>query len=269
MTGPMASLSAGDAAPQESLRETRYRARETKFVTSLALYEPLLEWARRRFGPDGHGTGPDADAYATRTLYFETRAFDVYHRRGSYGRSKYRIRRYDTSPCVFLERKFRTARLLAKRRTIVPVDAICALDHRECDRTWPGRWFHERLQLRRLRPLVQLSYDRVARVSPGPSGPVRMTIDRNLRALPLADFAFLPPIGLSFLEDACIVEVKYQVALPAVFREMAAAFGLEVQNVSKFRAALRALDYPLQPQRDEQVPQQVGVDLDPAGTYAD
>ena len=40
---------------------------------------------------------------------------------GWYGRSKFRIRRYGFSDIIFLERKFRTERLLAKRRTTVSV----------------------------------------------------------------------------------------------------------------------------------------------------
>lgn len=259
-----------------STRETRHRARETKFVADVSLYEPLVAWARERLGPDGHGAGDHQDEYSTTTLYFETKAFDVYHRRGSYGRSKYRIRRYGDSPTVFLERKFRTERLLAKRRTTVPLEILPELQDAAMEPGWVGHWFHQRLHLRRLHPLMQLSYDRVARVSAGANGPMRLTIDRNFRALPLADFAFMPPIGLSFLEQACIIEVKYQVALPALFKELAAAFGLNVQKVSKFRAAVRSLDYPLELEPDEQVPHALGLDdmdrldaADTAGAYAD
>ncbi|MCC7010017.1 MAG: VTC domain-containing protein [Acidobacteria bacterium] len=257
------------ALPEASTRETRHRARETKFVTDVALYDQVVSWARQRFGPDGHGAGPHGDQYSTTTLYFETRSFDVYHRRGSYGRSKYRIRRYGAADAVFLERKFRTERLLAKRRTLVPIDALARLSN-GTDRTWAGYWFHERIQLRRLQPLLQLSYNRVARVSQGRYGPIRLTIDRNLRALPLADFAFVAPIGMPFLQSACIVEVKYQVELPVLVKEMAATFGLDVQKVSKFRAAIRSLDYPLCPEPDEQVPHRLDcAEHDPAGAYAD
>jgi hypothetical protein len=253
-----------------TIRETRRRARETKFVADVSMYPRLVEWARQRLSPDGHGVGTHGDEYATSTLYFETRTFDVYNRCGSYGRSKYRIRRYGSADTVFLERKFRTERLLAKRRTVVPLSAITRLGAAEPDASWPGFWFHRRLQLRRLYPLMQLSYDRVARVGESSTGPVRLTIDRHLRALPLPDFAFLPAIGLPFLEQTCIVEVKYQVALPALFRELAETFCLDVEKISKFRAALRSLDYPLGRDPDEEVPHPlVPTDPDPAGTYAD
>ena len=253
-------------------REARRRAREIKFVADISKYPRLVEWARLRLSADEHGIGAHGDEYQTSTLYFETRAFDVYRRRGSYGRSKYRIRRYGPSDTVFLERKFRTERLLVKRRTTVALSAIPNLADATHDANWSGFWFHRRVRLRHLRPLVQLSYDRVARISQSSHGPVRLTIDRNLRVLPLPDFAFLPRVGLSFLEQACIVEVKYQMELPALFRELAETFCLDVQKISKFRAALRALDSPLPRDPDEEVPHALLLadpDPDPAGTYAD
>jgi hypothetical protein len=258
------------AAAEGQTRETRHRAREIKFVTDVATYPKLVDWALRHLAPDGHGTGAHGDEYATSTLYLDTRAFDVYNRRRSYGRSKYRIRRYGLSDAVFLERKFRTERLLAKRRTLVPLSEIHRLAGRDPDPAWTGRWFHRRILLRELHPLVQLSYERVARVGTSTSGPVRLTIDRRLSALPLPDFAFIPGAGAPFLTDACIVEVKYQVTLPGLFKELAEAFCLDVQKISKFRAALRALDYPLAPDVDEEVPHTLpAAGIDSAGVYAD
>jgi len=212
-----------------NLRETRWQAREIKFVGDQSMRQRLVEWARDRLDPDEHGSGPHADEYATSTVYFETSEFDVYRRSGSYGRSKYRIRQYGGSDVVFLERKFRTHRLLAKRRTRVPVSELHRLRDDRPDDEWDGFWFDRRVRLRGLRPLIQLSYDRVARVATSASGPVRMTIDTNLKALPLPDYAFLPGVGLPFLEGVCIVEVKYRVSLPAIVKDLAATFGMEPQ----------------------------------------
>ena len=117
---------------------------------------------------------------------------------------------------------------------------------------------------------MQLSYDRVARIGQSSHGPVRLTIDRNFRALPLPDFTFLPGFGAPFLDRVCIVEVKYQIAVPALFREMAETFSLNVEKISKFRTALRSLDYPLGREPDEEVPHPFAQhEPDPAGTYAD
>jgi len=250
--------------------ETRTRARETKFVTEVGRAPAIAAWIRERLGADIHGAGPHGDQYATSTLYFETDAFDVYHRRGSYGRSKYRIRRYGTMDDVFLERKFRTSRLLAKRRTLVPLADIQKLGCASSNPHWDGHWFHRRVRLRGLKPLVQLSYTRIARSGTSDTGPVRVTIDTNLRILPMPDLAFLSGCGQPFLEDCCIVEMKYQVAAPALFKALAETFRLDVQKISKFRAGLRALDYPLETDPDEQVPHPaLTAEADPAGRYAD
>ena len=224
-------------------RETRDRAREVKFLVDAKTRPALVEWARTNLAADGHGDGVYADEYNTVTLYFETDKFDVFHRHKSYGRSKFRVRRYGHSDIVFLERKFRTDRLLAKRRTTVPVNDLEHLVDAKPDINWPGYWFHRRINLRQLKPIVQMSYERVARIGNVGSGPVRMTIDTNLRVLPMPDRALIPGVGLPLLEDKTIVEVKYRIELPVLFKEMAEKFGLQVQKVSKYRLGLSVLDY--------------------------
>ena len=57
----------------------------------------------------------------------------------------------------------RTDRLLAKRRTSVSGRELLRLEKDWPDPAWEGFWFHRRIVLRRLRPLLQLSYDRIAR----------------------------------------------------------------------------------------------------------
>jgi hypothetical protein len=251
-------------------RETRHAAREIKFVTDAALRPSIVQWAREHFGPDGHGAGIQADEYSTATLYLETPEFHVYRRCGSYGRSKYRIRRYGESDLVFIERKFRTSRLLAKRRTLIPLAELQRLHTALPDASWQGYWFHRRMRLRRIEPLIQLSYDRVARVGTSETGPVRMTIDTNLHVLPMRDLAFLPGAGQPFLQGSCIVEVKFRARLPAIVRQFAGDLGLGVQKISKFRAALRSLDYPRPADSDEQVSTSVdAIDSDTAGRFAD
>src|SRR5262245_50630146 len=230
-------------------RETRDWAREVKFLVDRKLQTDVLGWMRANLSADEHGSGEFGDEYKTTSLYFETPSFDVYHRHASYGRSKYRIRRYGMLNIIFLERKFRTERLLAKRRTTVPVGDLERLAGSQLDPEWPGYWFHRRILLRRLRPLIQMSYDRVARIGTSSTGPVRMTIDTNLRVLPMPDHAFIPGVGLPLIEDKCIIEIKYRREIPAIFKRLAEQFGIEIQKVSKYRLGLTALDYPL-PVRD-------------------
>src|SRR6188768_2427303 len=104
------------------LRETRARAREIKFVVDAARGPEIQAWMRANLAADEFGSGPEHDQFETSSLYFETDAFDVFHRRGSYGKSKYRVRRYGASPIMFLERKFRTESVLIKRRTTAALE---------------------------------------------------------------------------------------------------------------------------------------------------
>ena len=232
-------------------RETRYRAKEIKFMTDVSMRDSLIDWARKNLEPDGHGAGEHRDLYSTTSLYFETPTFDVYQRKGSFGRAKYRVRRYGDSDVVFLERKFRTARLLAKRRTTVPLQDIERIGDPNPDQSWHGYWFYRRINARKLRPLIQFSYDRIARVGTASHGPFRMTVDSNLHVLPMPTQAFLLGVGMPVLTDKCIVEMKYCMALPAILKGMVEDVKLEIQKVSKFRVGLRSLDYPLPKDADE------------------
>src|SRR5262245_46130842 len=145
-------------------RETRNFASEVKFLMDMALADAIRTWARERIGADPHGSGAAGDEYQTTSVYFDTDAFDVAQRNGSFGRSKYRIRRYGQSDLVFLERKLRTSRFLTKRRSIVALDDLDLLNA-ETASDWAGHWFQRRLSARSLRPVAQVSYLRTARVA--------------------------------------------------------------------------------------------------------
>src|SRR5688572_30278953 len=97
---------------------------ELKFVVDGALAHRIRDWARERLDADPHGGGAWSDEYRVSSVYLDTEARDVFHRRGSYGRSKYRIRRYEQNPMVFLERKLRTGTRLAKRRTTIDLGLL-------------------------------------------------------------------------------------------------------------------------------------------------
>jgi hypothetical protein len=224
-------------------RETRDFARETKFLVDAAIADEVRAWARETLGRDPHGTGEFGDLYATTSLYFDTPAFDVYHRNSSHARGKFRIRRYGRLDFIFLERKMRTDRLLAKRRTTVPLDSLQRIGEPEADPRWPGYWFHRRILFRGLRPLVQISYDRTARLSLVNGSPVRFTIDTNLRVLPMPDRAFIPGVGFPVIEHKAIVEMKYRFELPAVLKEAVERFKLTPVAVSKYRLGFDALGY--------------------------
>ena len=111
-------------SPSTDLREHREFASEIKFLVTRSLAEQIRAWARARLSPDPNASGAANDAYRITSLYFDTVHFDVFHRRGSFARSKHRIRRYGASGMAFLERKLKTRGLLTKRRSPVALDEL-------------------------------------------------------------------------------------------------------------------------------------------------
>ena len=225
-------------------RETRASASEIKFLLDEGLAPAIRAWARANLQPDPHGGGPFGDAYTTSTLYFDTRQLDVFNRRSSFGRAKYRVRRYGDAPAVFFERKLRQPGVLIKRRTVDSIEALQRLELDEADAGWVGRWFHRRLLARRLRPVCQVTYDRTARVVSTAEGLVRLTLDGNLRAAPVDAPVFAPDAGEPFLAGRNILELKYRARVPAVFRRLIEEFALKPQTASKYRLATAAVREP-------------------------
>jgi hypothetical protein len=226
-------------------RETRdYRplATELKFLVSPDRADAIRAWARATLKADPFGNGPHGDHYTTTTLYTDTGARDVYRRHGSFGRSKYRVRRYDSTDIAFLERKMRTSNSLSKRRAPVPLGDVARL-HAPISSLpgWTGEWFAHRLAARRLEPVCQVAYDRMARVLPSPHGLARLTVDSGLRARPANRFEFEAPDYSPVLRTTEILELKFVIALPSAFKALLAEFGLAPMKVSKYRLSAEAL----------------------------
>ncbi|MBI4266084.1 MAG: polyphosphate polymerase domain-containing protein [Acidobacteria bacterium] len=224
-------------------REARNHACEVKFVVDRAGGEAIRAWARAHLEPDPHGTGPFADEYDTSSLYFDTAQHDVFCRQGSYGRAKYRIRRYSDADFAFLERKLRKPRLVVKRRTRVPLDEIPRLRRRTPGAPWVGSWFGARLDARRLGPACQVSYRRLARGANGSQPPVRLTLDEGMVARPASELAFADGEGEALLPGRMILELKFRGYLPALFRRLVEEFALWPACASKYRLAMIALGH--------------------------
>ena len=223
------------------IRDIRPSALEIKFLLDPATAAGVAGWARANLAPDPNGTGSSGDEYLTTSLYFDNAAYDVFHRRGSFGRSKYRIRRYGEESSAFLERKMRQPAVLAKRRTRLSCEDLDHLSVVTVDSAWPGYWFHRRVAARQLRPVCQVSYERMARGGTSDGHPIRLTLDHDLRAQPAAGPAFEKGDGLAAAADQYILELKYQGTSPALFRRLAEEFALTPQPVSKYRLGLAAL----------------------------
>ena len=238
-------------------REIRPHAYEVKFVVPAAVAGEIRRWARAELGPDPHGSGPFGDEYRTTSLYLDNTTLDVFHRRGSMGRSKYRIRRYGDAGVVFLERKMRQPAVLAKRRTRIAIGALETLapslqtlvpsfdrSLATLDRDWSGHWFHRRIRARALRPVCQVSYFRMARGISNGADTVRLTLDCQLSARPALGFEFHDDLGRPIEGplpgDAAILELKYRGAAPAAFKRLVEEFALVPQAASKYRIGMLA-----------------------------
>jgi len=224
-------------------RESREHAAEIKFRVGPAAADQIRRWAREHLEADPHGQGPFGDEYETTTVYFDTDTFDVFHRRGSFGRAKYRVRRYTDADVAFLERKLRRPGMLVKRRTPMPVAALGELwqPGGPANGSRSGRWFTRRVQARRLSPVCRLSYHRMARWLPDDPAVPRLTVDAAIRATSLDALRFDGEGGVPVLEHDHVLELKFRGAVPAVFKRLMSELVLRPETLSKYRAGISAL----------------------------
>jgi hypothetical protein len=227
-----------------STSEKRDFAYEIKFLVAENVAEAALAWARKNLSPDPFAGGVTSDAYSVNSVYLDTAGFDVYHRKGSYGRCKYRVRRYGMEPAVFLERKLKTRGLVGKRRTRISDHDVVFLEQPEPDTEWIGYWFHRRLLARSLEPKCQIAYDRIARVGMASEGPVRMTLDRNVRSFPTSQWQVHESGPWQpLLKQQCILEMKYRSTLPDLFKSVIGELGLQPQAMSKYRLSVQTFGW--------------------------
>jgi hypothetical protein len=220
-------------------------AYELKFLLDEARAQEVERWARQRLALDPHGDPALGGAYRTTSLYFDTPGLDVYHRAPSYKRRKFRVRRYGDAPGAFLERKSKWGDRVAKRRTAVPEEELPRLVNPMSLVTWPGHWFHRNLLARRLGPACRIAYQRTAYVGAGADGPLRLTLDRRVRGVLTAEWSPAPfDGGLPLLTGQVILEFKFRLALPALFKEVVADLRLRPGAVSKYRLCREAWGVP-------------------------
>src|SRR5688572_16309302 len=224
-------------SPSLEVRENRELASEIKFLIPTVLGGEIRAWARERLVPDPYAGGEMGDTYRTTSLYFDTAGFDVLHKNGSFGRSKYRIRRYGESEGVFLERKLKNRDMVSKRRSIIRADDLKRLRDSVPQHGWAGHWFHRRVHARSLRPVCQISYFRTARVGTAGFGAIRLTLDQDIRAVSLSRLAFSDGAATPLADRHTILELKFRHSLPVMFRELIETFRLQPQAVSKYRLA--------------------------------
>jgi hypothetical protein len=214
-------------------------AAELKFVVDEQTAEVARQWVRRELDADPHAVS-GGDGYQTASLYFDTRDFDVFFRRRSSARAKYRIRRYNNGPVVFLERKMKVEGRLFKRRSECTVEDLDRIGQAKPD--WNGSWFDRRLENRGFLPVCQVSYNRMARVGMSPTGPLRLTIDTQVSAVIVDKVAFSNDVGQLLLPGQAVLEMKYRVQLPVLFKRLIEELSIAPRSVSKYRTAVGRLN---------------------------
>jgi VTC domain len=228
-----------------SLSDGAGPAYELKFLLDEARAQEVEAWARGRLVLDPHGDPALGGAYRTTSLYCDTPELDVYHRTVSYRRRKFRLRRYGSAPWAFLERKSKWGDRVAKRRTAVPEEELALLVPPMVLATWPGTWFHQRLQARRLRPACRINYERTAYVGPSSALPLRLTLDRRVYGILSSEWSLAPfEGGLPVLTGKVIMELKFRSALPGLFKDLVAGMRLSPHTVSKYRLCREAWGIP-------------------------
>jgi hypothetical protein len=212
-----------------------------KFLLDEARAGEVEDWARSRLALDPHGDPGLGGAYRTTSLYCDTPEMDVYHRRPSYKRRKYRVRRYGSADWVFLECKAKSRDQVEKERTAIPECELARLEPALSVLEWPGHWFHKRVAGRRLGPACRVAYQRTAFVGVCPEGPLRLTLDRHLHGVPATGWALAAlEGGLPLLAGRVILEFKFRVAVPLLFKELVRDMRLTPGSVSKYRLCREA-----------------------------
>jgi hypothetical protein len=216
-------------------------AYEMKFLLGPDDAHCVEAWAARHLPLDAHADPALGNAYRTVSLYLDTPALDVFHRVKPFRRRKFRVRRYGGTAAVFLERKARKGDQVRKRRCVVPEGDLALLDGPGGETAWPGWWFKEEVLASGLRPVCLVGYERLAHAGLSAEGPVRLTIDRNVRCLPAAGWQVGEvAAGLLLLEGQAILELKFRGALPSLFKLLIEELRLTPAAASKYRLGVRA-----------------------------
>lgn len=185
--------------------------------------------------------------YMLRSLYYDDLWETAYEEKlmGVEARQKFRIRVYDCSDkTIKLECKQKQGSYIYKRSARLSRAEYDAIQNGDCDFLLERAKTREKdsvcadfylaYRTRVLRPRVIVDYEREPFVMP--TGEVRITFDRNVRAALLRDDIFdkdLP--ALSVLEpNKLVMEVKFTEFLPQVMRDVLPPRASEFTAVSKY-----------------------------------
>lgn len=227
-------------APDTPSHRRMQGAFELKFLVEPSRAAAIREWARRNLDPDPYANPELVDGYGISSVYLDTPQLDIYHRNHLFKLRKYRLRRYGCEPILWLEQKKKRSGRVLKRRFSVddsrPVEHLLA----HTDQNWEGDWFRRRVSDLRLSPVTAVTYYRTARVGSSAAGPIRLTVDANIRIATADGWQVHSCISdaAQVLPDRQIVELKFREFLPTVFRQLIQEFELLPTTFSKYRESV-------------------------------
>ena len=203
---------------------------ELKFIVDETKVDALLEKLATTLGPDTYGGGDGT--YSVASLYLDTPELASFTRELP---GKWRLRRYGVEDIIHVEYKAKPASgQVVKHRSTVKATDIETLATRP-----KPKWFARDIEANTLRPTQLVSYPRQAYMGIVDGIDLRVTLDRDVRAVPMHDFV-LPQRGAEAkpIVDGRVLEVKFENAPPTGFLAGLAELGLEPMSFSKYRMAM-------------------------------
>ena len=179
--------------------------------------------------------------YHITTRYCDTGELDVFHRRGRHKHCKFRLRRYDAAPIIFLERKARRGQEVRKRRTTVDLERVAQLVPGAGPLGDDAEWYRRQLARNRVSPVCLIEYQRAAYFAAGVEGPARLTFYRNIVGGNARGWSFErtgEPRPL--LADKVVCEFKFRGPMPLLFKSVVQEMRLAACGVSKYRQCIQA-----------------------------
>lgn len=224
----------------EPVKRNGAAAYEFKFLLS----ESVAREVEARLSPhmsvdphvDASGTG-----YDIATLYCDTQALDVFHRRGRHKLSKFRLRRYGDADKIYLERKSKRGERVRKRRSTLELGQLGVLASGDGALDEDQTWYRRQLMRHRVRPVCLIEYRRSAFIAPGSEGPLRLTFDRSISGSLHSDWSLERcGVALPLLADRVVCEFKFRGAMPLLFKSVVQEMQLVPGGVSKYRHCIEA-----------------------------
>ena len=201
--------------------------------------------------PDKFAAKQAKGHYTVRSIYFDTRDFDMYKTKIEHlaHRLKVRLRGYDfadESTPVFCEIKRKYEGPIVKNRATLPFDAFKKIfKGASIDELLPVtdnadniRRFFYQIHKGQLRPCINIIYEREAYESKisDPENGFRISIDKNLRSVPYPGIDELfDERDIRFATDGMmILEIKFNSYCPVWIKPILASFDLVKLPASKY-----------------------------------